>query len=140
MATSSSATPIPETAKDSKDFVEHLRTVHFTLLISCIALMVIVMSPSPMAVRDANGQLREIVEVTTAPVWNNLWLQNAAIEALREHPNPACNTPPSDSFEIEASSGQRWRYAFAPPNWGYTPSLRWIRTMTENSLMSRYTN
>jgi len=118
MATSSSeATPPEKEKKDSKDFVEHLRTIHFTLLISCIALMVIILSPSPMAVREANGQLSEIVEVTTSPVWNDSWLQKAATEALQAHPNPACNTSPG-SFEIDTASGQRWRYAFGPPNWG----------------------
>lgn len=46
--------PTPEAPKvDGKDFLEHLRTVHFSLLAVCVALVVVVTSPSRSSLDDA---------------------------------------------------------------------------------------
>ena len=61
MADSLSA-PDSERGKDeSKDFVEHLRTVHFALVATCVALLVIVTSANKK-IEDAFSQLKKIAD------------------------------------------------------------------------------
>ena len=46
----------------SKDYVEHLRTVHFTLVAICIALLALASSESHNQVSEAREQLQMITE------------------------------------------------------------------------------
>jgi hypothetical protein len=55
-------TPSPK--KDAKDFIEHLRTVHFTLVVICLATIVVISSPSSKDVAKANEQLTQIIAAT----------------------------------------------------------------------------
>jgi hypothetical protein len=48
----------------SKDFVEHLRTVHFTLVALCVGLIVLASFPSKTEIQAAHEQALEILEVT----------------------------------------------------------------------------
>ena len=64
---------------DSKDFLDQLRTVHFTLLAVCLAAVVIISSPSPTRIMKASGQLDQIIAVTTTENWNKKnWIQASA--------------------------------------------------------------
>jgi hypothetical protein len=51
--------PVPEAHKEasgphwSKDYVEHLRTVHFSLIALSLAALVLAMSPNPDEVKKA---------------------------------------------------------------------------------------
>jgi hypothetical protein len=47
----------------SKDFVEHLRTVHFTLIALCVGLIVLASFPSKAEIQLAHEQVLEIVKV-----------------------------------------------------------------------------
>lgn len=70
--------PLREIAKASapthwsKDFVEHLRTVHFTLIGLAIGLIVIVLSAKPYDSVVALRQLHEILELKK--LWTVEWL------------------------------------------------------------------
>ncbi|HEY6252508.1 MAG TPA: hypothetical protein VI685_21340 [Candidatus Angelobacter sp.] len=56
---------------NSKDLMEHLRSVHFALVATCLALLVITMSPSHETIRREYEQLKEISEV--AREWDWQW-------------------------------------------------------------------
>src|SRR4029077_12177440 len=68
---------------NSKDFVEHLRTIHFTLLLVCLALIVIGLSSGSYVIRKANDQLTQIMEAKD--VWDNSWLSQSADEAAKRN-------------------------------------------------------
>jgi hypothetical protein len=55
----------------SKDYVEHLRTVHFTLIAVCLGLFVLATSPSPTGLSTAHTQIVDIIEFarTLQPNW-----------------------------------------------------------------------
>jgi hypothetical protein len=56
----------------SKDFVEHLRTVHFTLIIVSTGLLLLLISSKPYNAVTALVQIEEILELKRA--WSPLWL------------------------------------------------------------------
>jgi hypothetical protein len=51
--------------EDSKDFVEQLRLIHFTLIVTCLGLVVIALSPPPKLMERAREQLGQIVTVSS---------------------------------------------------------------------------
>ena len=53
----------------SKDFVEHLRTVHFTLIALCVGLIILALFPSKSEIQIAHAQVSEILEVVNT--WGN---------------------------------------------------------------------
>jgi hypothetical protein len=53
----------------SKDFVEHLRTVHFTLIALCVGLIVLASFPSKTEIQTAHEQASQILQVTNT--WKN---------------------------------------------------------------------
>jgi hypothetical protein len=75
---------------DSKDFLEQVRTVHFTLLAVCLTAVVIASSPSPARIIKANEQLSGIVAVKEG--WRSNWLETSAEELARQHGE--CLDPP----------------------------------------------
>lgn len=111
---------VPDTSKNSdnpttnsspKDFVEHLRTIHFTLLIVSLTLVVIVLSPSSSAIRKANEQLNEIAEVTT--VWDTF----VVYDALNAEMKGRCKEVPFKPFNMKIGSTEV-TFEFEGPNWG----------------------
>jgi hypothetical protein len=72
-----------------KDFLEHLRTVHFTLLASCLGLLVVVFSLARSEIEVAHQQILDILEVTAN--WDSGFLEKAAADQLKVQVNDICN-------------------------------------------------
>jgi len=103
---------------DSKDFIEHLRTVHFALVATCLALLAITLSPSPEAIRKANEELKEISEV--AHNWDWGWQNSAITEKLKgqhEYSLLSCNQLPFHQVSF-ARDGDPFVAEFQGNNWG----------------------
>ena len=64
----------------SKDYVEHLRTVHFTLVVICIALIAVASSDSRNEISDAREQLQLITEALHS--WDVAALTKAAANRI----------------------------------------------------------
>jgi hypothetical protein len=88
----------------SRDFVEHLRTVHFTLIALCVGLIVLASFPSKTDVQLAHEQVLEILRVI------NLWqpdlitndIQQRQLKTIKEF-DPT-NQFTFDKFGIETSN------------------------------------
>ena len=61
---------------DHKDLIEHLRTVHFTLVVVCVALAVIISGPAANEIRTAHQQLRDIIGLSQH--WDLEWFDKEA--------------------------------------------------------------
>jgi hypothetical protein len=87
-------------ARDSKDFVEHLRTIHFTLMAVCLALLVVVLTPSPLSIQRASDQLNQIAE--TVALWNTRdWLQNEIDKMIKaKHLENICVAGEVHRFDV----------------------------------------
>ncbi len=85
----------------SKDFVEHLRTVHFTLITVCFALILLSTSRSQTEVQIAHDQIREIGELVHG--YDPSWFDAPITDAARNAP-----TGPSvgESRTLVGSSGE----------------------------------
>jgi hypothetical protein len=58
---------IPATpAHWSKDFVEHLRTVHLTIIVTAVALIIIALTTKPYNTAVASNELQKIYELKSA--------------------------------------------------------------------------
>jgi hypothetical protein len=68
----------------SKDFVEHLRTVHFTLIALCLGLIVLAFFPSKFDIQVARDEATEIFEA--ANKWDENFLTTYADESIRADP------------------------------------------------------
>ncbi|HEY2498952.1 MAG TPA: hypothetical protein VGK24_17955 [Candidatus Angelobacter sp.] len=89
MAASGMPSWLEEKAEEnSQDFVEHLRTVHFALLASCIALFVVLTSPTPADFGKAEAALGEINDIATT--WNP-HLMKAAFDRKENEIAAQCN-------------------------------------------------
>lgn len=114
---------------DAKDFVQHLRTVHFTLLTVCLALIVIIKYPSPFAIREAIRQLNTIEDATH--VWKDTWIDEGVPKELKSVPDfSSCIKPVTSDFSIE-SYGKRINVHFANINWT-------MRTSAQMAINSSY--
>jgi hypothetical protein len=71
-----SRTDIPSPAHWSKDFVEHLRTVHFTLIGVATALILIVLSAKPYNPTVALRELHQIINLKGR--WSPRWITELA--------------------------------------------------------------
>ena len=60
----------------SKDFVEHLRTVHFALIVTCVALIVIKTSGTESSYQKARDQI-ELVKQLIPEMNANAFADNA---------------------------------------------------------------
>jgi hypothetical protein len=90
---------------DSKDFLEQVRTVHFTLLAVCLTAVVIVSSPSPTRIIKVNEQLSGIVAVKEG--WRSNWLETSAEELSRQHGE--CLDPQNSPYPQHMMIGQ-WQF------------------------------
>ena len=68
----------------SKDFVEHLRTIHFTLIALCVGLIVLASFPSKTEIQVAHEQVSEILEVV------NTWKLRERTKRDRFHCGRRC--------------------------------------------------
>jgi hypothetical protein len=77
------ATPVQKTEPRShwsKDYIEHLRTVHFTLVVACIALVVLITSDHRSAVSNAREELNGIRRIVRN--WDAHWIEKEAAHAF----------------------------------------------------------
>ena len=65
--------PLSQPVHWSKDFVEHLRTVHLSLVAVSVAIIIIVLSASPYNPSAAVRELHQIVELKK--VWSPEWIR-----------------------------------------------------------------
>lgn len=108
----------------SKDFVEHLRTVHFTLIALCLGLIVLASFPSKSEIQLAHDQASEILEVSNN--WKENFLESAAAEvvnttALEDNQAKfvvADGKPAWLNFEISfGDESVRFKPKALPPSW-----------------------
>lgn len=64
----------------SKDFVEHLRTVHFKLIALCIGLIILASFPGKTEIQIAYEQASQILEVTNT--WKDTLFETEATEVI----------------------------------------------------------
>jgi hypothetical protein len=89
----------PERAHWSKDFVEHLRTVHFALMAVCFGLLVLGSFPSPSQVSRADEEIKQIQAVANG--WNMDFLEQAAATvAAKNLPAPETLPYPFRSSDV----------------------------------------
>ena len=104
----------------SRDYVEHLRTVHFTLVVACIALVVLITSDHRSAVSDAREELSGIRKVVRN--WDDRWIEKEAAHTF-DGSNLPFNTFPVDPKVAEIAITTRKgltdvvRLSYDPPNW-----------------------
>jgi hypothetical protein len=120
--------------KDDKDFAEHLRTVQFTLLAICLALTVVVTSPTRTDIAIAHQQILDILEIQKR--WDPLWVEKVAerrikedkggpgqlwVEKYREQ-SAAVGRPLREATETKAIEIERQKFnvQFAGPSWWVT--------------------
>jgi hypothetical protein len=101
-----------ELKAQTKDFADHLRTVHFALLATCLGLTVVMLAPSPLAIRNARQQLDEITEA--ARVWHSDLVQRAAETVIDK--NYDCRERSWHGF-IQEIDGKQYAITFSGPNW-----------------------
>jgi len=108
--------PVPESAKDdSKDFVEHLRSIQFSLMASCLTLIVIVQFPAPKAVQRASEQLRSITDIVQQ--WDDHWLSLAVEDTSKNQFGAGMCIQPLTSFSATVD-GKELSIVFDDRNWG----------------------
>lgn len=73
-------------AIEPREIVLHLRTIHFSLLVACVGLYILVTAGRPEEIDLARSQLAEIIAVIDR--WQPGWVENAAIEKRKELPAP----------------------------------------------------
>lgn len=61
----------------SKDFVEHLRTIHFALIAVCIAIIILAGIYTKSEITRAHDQIKQLKILRDT--WNEQWLTDAAL-------------------------------------------------------------
>jgi hypothetical protein len=96
--------------RNPKDFIEHLRTIHFTLVAVCIGLLVIVLAGKTSRYRAASEQINDISDV--AAKWNPLWVFEEATKVVeaKHKETPECAPSPKSMPRIPPSLqfGRTW--------------------------------
>lgn len=87
--------PAPQAAHWSKDFVEHLRTVHFTLIALCVGLGILAVLPSQTEIQRAHDQVAEILRVT------NEWDSNLVLNEIRRLQTEFIKANNQDEFIVD---------------------------------------
>jgi hypothetical protein len=103
-----------------KDFAEHLRNIHFSLVAVCIGLIVIISSPAPTQLNIAHQQLLDIIELQKR--WNPAWLDETADkeaeQIVAERQDRPMLDAPSKSFPKNVTiDDEPLRLAFGFRNW-----------------------
>lgn len=108
----------------SKDYVEHLRTVHFSLLVVSVALFAIATTRSQSEISTAHQQAKDVLEVARG--WNVNWLQTYAEEKMSNASDPNKKTLASTIQRVsapitirksQALHSQALSLKFPEPNW-----------------------
>ena len=79
--------------RNAKDFIEHLRTIHFTLVVVCTGLFVIALAGKTSRYRAASEQINDISDV--AAKWNHLWVFEEATKVVEEKQKETPECAPS---------------------------------------------
>ena len=102
----------------STDLIKHIRTIHYTLVVVSIALIVLASNRARTQVSLAYDQIKDIAEI--ARTWDPLWLDRHAAQRIANSEYSAAaahlNGPSAIEFEYE---GRTLRVAldFKSPNW-----------------------
>jgi hypothetical protein len=81
------STPSAAPTHWSKDFVEHLRTVHFALMVVSGGLIILALSSQAYNPKAASRQLDEILNLKAS--WSATWLrQNYKVDSIKASPEP----------------------------------------------------
>lgn len=104
----------------SKDYVEHLRTVHFTLVVVCIALVVLITSDRKSTVSNAREELKGIRAV--AEKWDRDWIKKEAAISFAGMQLPVAQLPADaghSEVEIDLPNGKSvvMQLVYDGPNW-----------------------
>jgi hypothetical protein len=73
--------PAPQPVHWSKDYVEHLRTVHLTLVAVSIAIIIIVVSAKPYNPAVASREIHQIIELKK--LWSPQWVRKYGSNEIR---------------------------------------------------------
>ena len=86
-------------ASSAKDFVEHLRAIHFSLVVVSVGLLVLLLAAKPYDPRAAAGELAQVLKlqrVGTPALWRDM-------QGQRESVNPQFDPKNLDiSFQVRA--------------------------------------
>jgi hypothetical protein len=104
----------------SADYVEHLRTVHFTLVVVCLALVVLITSDRKSAVSKARAELNGIRSVVRN--WDRDWVAKEAERVFTGSKLPYAQLPaePARSqieLAIPKGKAQVFNVVYDGPNW-----------------------
>jgi hypothetical protein len=107
----------------SKDYVEHLRTIHFSLMAICVAALVLSLAETPSDIRKARSEVHAIAELVR--IWDPNWVESSAQQVgnkdRTKNPTMLYQTDWAEHiahFEIEGFKGdQRARADIRDPNW-----------------------
>src|SRR6266849_930797 len=122
---------------ETKDFAEHLRSVHFTLGVVCLGLIVIATQPTRPELRTAYDQTRDITEVAghLSPFRTSLFETDAVtqVDEFKKTQSPAFGRldllpNPPKALEI---NGKRYNVVFNGRNWGFLWVSPPLNTMLE---------
>src|SRR5437660_983410 len=91
----------------STDFVEHVRSVHFSIIVACLGLLALVQT-KPKDVITARSQLVEIKQVVEQ--WKTDWVLLAISSKLKEKSVPA---QPLDEVRIRVEYQTRHYVLYA---------------------------
>ena len=117
------------------DVAKHLRFVHFTLVATCLAVLVILSVESPVQINEAYEDIRAIQLLRSN--WNTTFLKSAAAEKLAEESVDSARflagdqllevveTPPNQwpldenlgSIIVEPKTGERYQISFRSGMW-----------------------
>ena len=122
---------------ETKDFAEHLRSVHFSLAAVCLGLLVIVSQPTRPELRTAYEQAREISQVSLT--MDKDLVENEAIRQVHEpdmKDSPAFGNvdrlqSPPKAIDI---AGEKYDVVFDGRNWGFVPLDRSIAKLRRCSV------
>jgi hypothetical protein len=121
---------------DHKDHFEHLRTVHFSLVITCLGLLVVSTTSQDRTIAGAEAQLRAMQSIVLH--WKDLDFDTAINQQVIQSSN---ELPKDRRIQISKKDDYHVRLAepaWSPPNnetcspWLYEPTLKRVpRTLSD---------
>jgi hypothetical protein len=113
-----------KTTAETKDFAEHLRSVHFSLAAVCLGLLVVVSQPTRPELRTAYEQAREISQVSL--VMDKDLVEKEASRQV--HGSDIKESPAFGNLDGLQSTpkaidiaGEKYDVVFDGRNWGFLP-------------------
>jgi hypothetical protein len=121
---------------DHKDHFEHLRTVHFSLVITCLGLLVVSTTSQDRTIAAAESQLRTLQTVVLH--WKDIDFDSAIDRQIKTTDNPL---PKNRTIQVDGKHRYAVRFvqpAWAPPSsetcspWLFDPMIHRVpRTLSE---------